>query len=277
MTIASEITRLQNDKAAICTAIENKGVTVWSVTFDSYASCIDSIQTWSPVCAAKALLVWGGGGGDWGGGGWGNVICTNIIFNQAVNTVTVGCGGCWVRYTGSSWCCACAWTASCLLWFIAKWGGKGDKNTAWCSGMGFTGGTCSWTWSNCGRGWGWGARSNGKNGSGATWGCGGCWEYGYWGWGWGFGGCNNGCWLDGWGNASNNCCNASNCGWGWGGIKSITASNPPGRGAGGIVEICYPIDWSYGIHSASWGDSCYTCDWYCVHRFTSNGTFTIVS
>lgn len=44
MTIASEITRLQNDKAAICTAIENKGVTVGAVTLDDYASCIDAIQ-----------------------------------------------------------------------------------------------------------------------------------------------------------------------------------------------------------------------------------------
>ena len=42
MTIASEITRLQNDKAAICTAIENKWVTVGNVTLDDYASCIDA-------------------------------------------------------------------------------------------------------------------------------------------------------------------------------------------------------------------------------------------
>ena len=44
MTIASEITRLQNDKAAICTAIENKGVTVGAVTLDDYACCIDAIE-----------------------------------------------------------------------------------------------------------------------------------------------------------------------------------------------------------------------------------------
>ena len=45
MTIASEITRLQNDKAAICTAIENKGVTVGNVTLDDYANCVNSIPT----------------------------------------------------------------------------------------------------------------------------------------------------------------------------------------------------------------------------------------
>lgn len=45
MTIASEITRLQNDKAAMCAAIEAKGVTVGNVSFDDYAACIDAIPT----------------------------------------------------------------------------------------------------------------------------------------------------------------------------------------------------------------------------------------
>jgi len=44
MTIASEITRLQNDKAAMCTAIENKGVTVGNASLDCYAACIDAID-----------------------------------------------------------------------------------------------------------------------------------------------------------------------------------------------------------------------------------------
>lgn len=46
MSIASEITRIQNAKTDIKTAIENKGVTVPSAsTLDDYADYIDSIQT----------------------------------------------------------------------------------------------------------------------------------------------------------------------------------------------------------------------------------------
>jgi len=46
MSIASEITRLTNAKAAIKTAIEGKGVTVSSSTkLDGYSTLIDSIQT----------------------------------------------------------------------------------------------------------------------------------------------------------------------------------------------------------------------------------------
>lgn len=45
MSIASEITRLQNAKASIKTSIENKGVTVGDETLDSYASKIDAIET----------------------------------------------------------------------------------------------------------------------------------------------------------------------------------------------------------------------------------------
>ena len=44
MSIASEITRLQNAKASLKTSIENKGVTVPSATtLDGYASLVDSI------------------------------------------------------------------------------------------------------------------------------------------------------------------------------------------------------------------------------------------
>jgi len=46
MSIASEITRLQNAKASIKASIENKGVTVPSATkLDGYSTLIDSIQT----------------------------------------------------------------------------------------------------------------------------------------------------------------------------------------------------------------------------------------
>ena len=46
MSIATEITRLQNAKASIKSSIENKGVTVPSATkLDGYSTLIDSIQT----------------------------------------------------------------------------------------------------------------------------------------------------------------------------------------------------------------------------------------
>lgn len=45
MSIVSEITRLQNAKSAIKTAIENKGVTVGNGTLDTYADKINDIQT----------------------------------------------------------------------------------------------------------------------------------------------------------------------------------------------------------------------------------------
>lgn len=50
MSIATEITRLQNAKASIKTSIENKGVTVPSATkLDGYSALIDTIQTGSQV------------------------------------------------------------------------------------------------------------------------------------------------------------------------------------------------------------------------------------
>lgn len=46
MSIASEITRLQNAKSALATSIENKGVTVpSSATLDGYSALVDQIQT----------------------------------------------------------------------------------------------------------------------------------------------------------------------------------------------------------------------------------------
>ena len=44
MSVASEITRLQNAKASIKTAIENKGVTVGDIKLDAYSAKIDEIS-----------------------------------------------------------------------------------------------------------------------------------------------------------------------------------------------------------------------------------------
>ena len=55
MSVASEITRLQNAKASIKTSIENKGVTVGDGTIDTYASKIDEISTSSAVLGTKTI------------------------------------------------------------------------------------------------------------------------------------------------------------------------------------------------------------------------------
>ena len=48
MSIATEITRIQNAKSAIKTSIEGKGVTVpSSTTLDGYSTLIDSISSGS--------------------------------------------------------------------------------------------------------------------------------------------------------------------------------------------------------------------------------------
>ena len=58
MSVASEITRLQNAKSALATSIGNKGVTVpASTTLDGYSALVDQIQT-------------GGGGGTADDGVW---------------------------------------------------------------------------------------------------------------------------------------------------------------------------------------------------------------
>lgn len=44
-----------------------------------------------------------------------------------------------------------------------------------------------------------------------------------------------------------------------------------------VVVISYPSDWSFGFSSATWGNCCYLCNGNCIHIFTSNGTFCIVS
>ena len=55
MSIASEITRLQNAKSDIKASIENKGVTVGDGTIDTYASKINEISTSSAVLGTKTI------------------------------------------------------------------------------------------------------------------------------------------------------------------------------------------------------------------------------
>lgn len=61
MSIATEITRLQNAKASIKTSIENKGVTVPSATkLDGYSTLIDSIPTGSQVTVESLTVTQNG-------------------------------------------------------------------------------------------------------------------------------------------------------------------------------------------------------------------------
>lgn len=79
MSIASEITRLQNAKASIKTSIEGKGVTVpSSTTLDGYAALITSIPT-------------GGGESSWTKLGEKDIEVTSAA-TQASSAGTVSCG-----------------------------------------------------------------------------------------------------------------------------------------------------------------------------------------
>ena len=308
MTVASEIERLQCAKADICTAIENKGVTVWNITLDEYACCIDSISAgwWQYV---DALIVWGWGGWNgssgatfmwWGWGGWW-VIMWNHTAVDKETTVIIWCGGLWVRSTDpNNWWDTCFWSLVAkggwagwkwaLEWYAwwSWWGGWWICNRTACDVLGWawtywyvTAQWYSWwSWRSCtsnfyswGGGWAWWAGTTcgglwiiscisgtaqcyawggGWTGLASAW----CpWCYWWWDWSWQYK-----CWCSAttywswWGGS--HCCK----GWDW---------------CQGIVIVRYPTDWSYGINSSTGWNCCYTCDGYCIHQFTSDGTFTI--
>ena len=281
MTIASEITRLQNDKAAMCAAIENKGVTVGNVTLDDYAACIDAIQGGWAFLWFCYFLVWGGASGakiinaNGGGGAW-EVVC-GLNFspeNICVHLWTWGAsvsGSCW-NNGGCSYLCFDNRS------IVARWG---CRTTTATSG----GNSGSWkaggTGSNCGAGWGGWQCTNGTTNSGyyagAGW-CGVtyCWMQFAWGGGWGTC-CGSsyrwpwrcGGWAGGYnGGAAEAATTCWSGGWGWG-----KGTSPSWAGAWGVAIISYPEDWKRG--SATGGDCCFVCNWYCFHMFTSNWTLTI--
>ena len=335
MTIASEITRLQNDKACICAAIENKGVTVWSVSLDCYASCIDAIPTSSWWSYIDILVVWWGAAwwstgatlsSAWGGWGWGAVIETKFM-------VEVWCSYCakvwaWgVPICYASNCCTWnQWCSSSFWNIVAIWWGAGGQdfcgsanyawwlpnrwcNWAWGGGATYRNTCCmsiSWYWlawwkggtgASCRSWWGGWAGGDGS----AWWGLSNAnwwiwissdisWEtqrYGWWG-GWGSK-CASAtyighgmCWgWDGW-CCCNWCqpwCNATYYGWGgWGAWQGNCAGYYTWwRWCQWIVIVRYANDGSYWINSATGWNTCYECNWYCIHCFTSDWTFTIVS
>lgn len=240
--------------------------TCWDYTIHCFTQN-DNFIVWTPSwCYISYLVVWGWGGGyySWWGG-WD--VCYWTMEACDSYCVTVGAG--WTSWWD--------WTASCLWDIVANWGCWPTQDTA-TTGIWWT----SWsgkiwscrTYSCFYWGWGWAASDwvqGYSNLASWMWGLGalGYWWGGEWGmwngfysrticWGW-YGtrtsptGCGENCWGWGWGS-----------GWGW---KSNWAC--------WVVDICYACDGSYWFCTATGWDCCYLCGNMCVHRFTSDWTFTI--
>ena len=235
MTIASEITRLQNDKAAICAAIENKWVTVGNVSLDSYAACIDDIKAWWGAHLADIRMIGGGWGWWWGawqywwwGGWWGGAVCyCKHWFWDWMCIEQIGSWWAWggICISGCNWWCTTL--SNCPNWcypsyLVAYWGG------GW--GTLEKDGCCGWWW-----GWGAGSQSNKCGGvslwkQGGKWWNTGTWYWAaWWAWWWadcgcGGEGCNsNGNTWGAWGNGVCLCSFGVNkwfAGWWWGGACS---------------------------------------------------------
>ena len=246
MTIASEITRLQNDKAAICTAIENKGVTVWAVTLDDYAACIDAISSWGGKHIEYLMIAgWGWG---WGGSSWSNK--------------------CWPGWWGGAW-----WVMS---WdFIVTWNTL--CVTVWCWWTRWGVGAIWWTWGNScildtcslyykeAHGGGWGGTANatpmaiGQNGGSWWWGgvtqyswcfitwgkaCGCLWEMG----------------RSWWAYLGNTTCNCTVAGW-WGWATSSWINN---NNFSGMSCCCCAAPWRWWlwlVWTWWWKTLCYAGWW----------------
>ena len=309
MTITSEISRLQWAKAGICTAIENKWVTVWNITLDNYASCIDAIQTWWKFWYIDLLVVawwwdwwvwerynyWAW----WGGGWWVIIRCWYPILSEWVYSICVW----WRRQNsefsdGCSTLLACRWWDGANYWWTRKWcwcpwgswwWWSYNTNCPWwwcvafqwhCWGNGW----CCWWW------WGWGAWWCWAWGSGNNWwkwgnwilndfsgvGCY-YWWGGWWGtlsswtpWAWW-------CWWWNWWPSSQRWCNATYYWWwwGWGSVWWSSASyNTWWAWCQWVVIIRYKTDGSCGVSpSSTWGCK-YTCWNYTIHCFCTVWTST---
>lgn len=290
MTIASEITRLQWAKADIKTAIVNKWVSVAdSVSLSNYCDCINAISSWWK--AVEVLVVWWGWAWTytfwWWWWGW--VVKTLFQISWWSATVTVGA---WWTNCGASW-----WYSQVLSWdnkvCATWWWGWAYVNggTSWSIYINSTcvwWGNAWWTWVCDSRWtdwywwwWGWWAGWAGCAWTTWNWSDWWVWLYWYWWWWWGWsdrcGGTGVGAGVDWWGTWENRClkrfcCNANNYWWWWGGAERYRAC-----WCQWVVDICYSIYWMSWFTSATWWNCCYVCDGMCVHRFTSNWTFTIVS
>lgn len=241
----------------------------------------DVFKVWEPTGKYISYLVVGWWGWGCQGWGWGGAVCFGTVWVEDTEfNIIVGAG--WSYVDG----CASCLCGSCFGVVEAKWGHAPTSITyGWESGSG-----CKWwnpRWCNW---WGWWWAANRWENAMAYTSCynlwmttwmGWLWTLWYWGWGeWGSKSIPGGyfstkrsvCW---WGTSSRTqSLEPTNCGgWAWGscGWGYVCAW------ACWVVDICYACDGSYGITSATWGNCCYVCNGMCVHRFTSNGTFCIVS
>lgn len=262
--------------------------------------------SWQAVYCVDALIVWWwwGGSAVWGWWGWGQVICTQILTTW--NSICAHIGAWWVW--GNRCCCymwndggassIVAWCTKVVAnWWQASGGWQPKYYCCWCSAWGEMWGT-SWSWYRwwrpgtysynlCynyawwgGGAWGVGWASPWSNRWGAWW----AWLCWYWWWGWWYWASTWWAWGSwggwAWGSGYNNGCNGTKCWWwGWGTRLENSGSTVYcwWNWAKWVVDICYACDGSYWFSCATWGNSCYLCWNICVHRFTSNWTFTIVS
>lgn len=279
--------------------------------WDYIIHCFTEDGTFEADCWYRKinLLVVGGGWGGWWSakcldgcwryyvwvwwwGGWA-VLCCKGMRAESSYCVVVWCGWTWWIWGESTPWKWCDWWDSCLGTIVAKWWCWGELN----AGASWTG--CSWwccCWNgNCCRNWGWGWGAKSEWCSPTTNRCGWdgwLWEYGYWWWGgWWASYSSYICrgrwccgWWDGWisGSTTKSCqdgSNATNCwwwGWGAGSYYSCNFIWCWWNWWNWVVDVCY-IQWlSSWITCATGGNCCYTCNWYCVHRFTSDWTFCIV-
>ena len=262
----------------------------WDYTIHCFTSWWIFLTDASDNFLIDYLMVWWGTGGNWctscriwwWGGWWWQVLVWQTVITSSPYNISIWCG--WAGAVSTRVCVlGCPWWDTCFNWMVAHWGTTTlcGRSTRWNDSWSW----CKWWCSNnyWWGGWWWAWWAWCQNGSSWT-----CWAqwwnwicwYGGWGW-WGAW-CSSSspwAWKDWWGKgwySSNAWCPWQNCWWGWG-WASCAAWSRAGDWACGVVDICYPIDWSYWFTVATWWDCCYLCWDICVHRFTSDWTFTIVS
>lgn len=211
--------------------------------WDEY--CLGWSGGWSSdLYNIKYLVVWGGWAySQYYWGWWWEVCYNNKGFNETSINVYIWCGW-YYNSSVNNWLCKDWWPTMIrnnefnitARWWI-WWACYCCVAYVWKSWSWYGSTNTSWC---AGMGWWW-AWWVGTHTSWWIWLC---W---YWKW-WSYGSWD-----------------ASACGDWWGYNQGWKCW---------IVEICY-IPWTSWFTTATWGNSCFTCWDYCVHRFTSNWTFCI--
>lgn len=254
---------------------------------------------------------WGAGWGGWyccdgyhfAGSWWwgGEVLSGKYVLEKKSYDVVIWCWG--KHVSGGHDTSKYPWyTSSWLDWGDTKFGAitahwwQGAKNysNSLCSIWWTSWGGYSWATPQrrCWGGWWWGAGAAWAAcwcpfrhwGNGWAWKC---W-FGWWWWGGTYYFNSQDCWWAwgtwggwAWWNCDQNWCNATCYWWWWGWWASrYEGTYNWGDGCQWIVIVKYASDWSDWISCATWGTvTTETIDdvEYCVHTFTANWTFCIVS